>query len=544
MGLAEVPSDFGAMWQNIINRGPTRPLFLFGAWVLVLTTSIGAAQSAGVVKVSATSRELRLTLAEGPSSIAIFEQAPGQKLTEPGTALNKTPNAHQLLTIPRFDGARDRLYSAFGAFDSDKALIGQARFVSEFENVSKYSETFPSASSKKGLQVQMVEDAIALGVKHAALNVNLATLVDLKHSTNSYVWEMDGQKYHFKRRSVDGIPVKQLNNAGMVVTFILLNYANPDPIITRVMTHPSYDSASSGKISAFNLTNPESLGWYKAALEFLGDRFSRLDTPNGRVANYIVGNEVNSHFEWYNMGKVPLETIVENYEQAVRVANTAIRKFSPSSRVYLSLEHHWNMAYTKDPLKHCQGKRFIDYFNEVATRHGNYDWNLAHHPYPENLFEPRTWRDKTALPASDSPRITFKNLEQLTTYFRRSELLYHGQPRHIILSEQGFHSTAKPEGELWQAAGFCYAWEKVDQLPGIDAFILHRHVDHKMEGGLNLGLWTRKPDSVATPDRKKKIYEVFRLADTPEWEKAFEFAKPVIGITNWHQVITSQGSTK
>src|SRR5688572_11605986 len=37
---------------------------------------------------------------------------------------------------------------------------------------------FPTPSSKKGLQVQMVDDALALGVKHAALNVNLAQLLD------------------------------------------------------------------------------------------------------------------------------------------------------------------------------------------------------------------------------------------------------------------------------------------------------------------------------------------------------------------------------
>src|SRR3954463_3864072 len=397
-------------------------------------------------------------------------------------------------------------------------------------------EPYPSAASKKGLQVQMVDDAIALGVKHAALNVNLATLVDLKGNTNNLSWEMDGRTYYFHRRAVEGIPVKKLNEAGMVVTFILLNYANADPLIRRVMTHPDYDPASAGKISAFDLTNPESLGWYRAALEFLANRFSRASSPQGRVANYIVGNEVNSHFEWYNLGKAPLEKVVEEYVRAVRVANTAIRKSSSSSRVYLSLEHHWNMAYTKDALKHCPGKRFLEYFNQLATREGNFDWNLAYHPYPENLFDPRTWLDKTALPTLDSPRITFKNLDQLTTWFRRPENLFEGKPRHIILSEQGFHSTDKPEGELRQAAGFCYAWQKVDHLPGIDAFILHRHVDNKGEGGLNLGLWTRKPESNATPDRKKKIYEVFRAADTPDWEKAFEFAKPVIGITNWDQV--------
>jgi hypothetical protein len=249
-----------------------------------------------------------------------------------------------------------------------------------------------------------------------------------------------------------------------------------------------------------------------------------------------VGKEVNSHFEWYNLGKAPLETVVEEYLRAVRVANTAVRKASPTSRVYLSLEHHWNRAYTKDALKHCPGKRFLEYFNELATRAGNFDWNLAYHPYPENLFDPRTWQDKTALPTPDSPRITFKNLDQLTTWIRRPENLFEGTPRHIILSEQGFHSTDKADGELLQAAGYCYAWYKVQNLSGIDSFILHRHVDNKGEGGLNLGLWTRKPESAGTPNRKKKIYEVFRAADTPQWEQAFEFAKPVIGISNWEEI--------
>ncbi len=30
-------------------------------------------------------------------------------------------------------------------------------------------------------------------------------------------------------------------------------------------------------------------------------------------------------------------------------------------------------------------------------------------------------------------------------------------------------------------------------------------------------------------------YEPFRLADTPEWEKAFEFALPVVGLKNWEE---------
>ena len=79
---------------------------------------------------------------------------------------------------------------------------------------------------------------------------------------------------------------------------------------------------------------------------------------------------------------------------------------------------------------------------------------------------------------------------------------------------------------------------KVQALDGIDSFILHRHVDHGNEGGLNLGLWTRNKDaaSPAEPAEKKLIYEVFRLADTPKWQEAFQFALPIIGIESWDEI--------
>ena len=85
-------------------------------------------------------------------------------------------------------------------------------------------------------------------------------------------------------------------------------------------------------------------------------------------------------------------------------------------------------------------------------------------------------------------------------------------------------------------AAYCFAWRKIANLDGIDAFILHRHVDNATEGGLNLGLWRRDPNSTAQPSGKRPIYEVFRLADTPQWQKAFEFALPIIGIKSWEEI--------
>lgn len=392
-------------------------------------------------------------------------------------------------------------------------------------------------SSKKGLQVQMVDDALALGVKHAALNFNIAQLIDPRGDTNNPEWIVAGKSYRFDRGYVDALDqqIRPLSERGVVVSLILLNYVSGNPEVRRILQHPGYSTNCPNHLSAFNTSTEEGRAWLTASIGFLADRWSRPDAGHGRVWNWIVGNEVNSHWFWANMGRVGMEEFADDYLRTVRLVHGAVRQHSEHARVYVSLEHHWNLRYPGgDDRQAFPGRAFLDYFSRRAREGGNFDWEVAFHPYPENLFEPRMWNDKSATDDwRTTPRITFKNLEQLLAYLERPELQYQGRTRRVILSEQGFHTPDGPDGEAIQAAAYCYAWRKVAALPGIDAFILHRHVDHAHEGGLNLGLWRRQPGSVATPGEKKKIYDVFLQADTAGADAAFAFALPIIGITNW-----------
>ena len=102
-----------------------------------------------------------------------------------------------------------------------------------------------------------------------------------------------------------------------------------------------------------------------------------------------------------------------------------------------------------------------------------------------------------------------------------------------------FHGAKRVEGRYGSALEFSAAlqYAEIDfsgKLDGIDSFILHRHVDHKDEGGLLLGLRGLTPNATeARP--KKKSWEVLRAADTPEWAQAFEFALPIIGKQSWDE---------
>ncbi|HTJ01034.1 MAG TPA: DUF5722 domain-containing protein, partial [Dongiaceae bacterium] len=389
-------------------------------------------------------------------------------------------------------------------------LLGVSGFQPVPALASRYTEPYPVALSKKGLQVEIVDDALALGVKQAALNFNLGQLIDPQGAPGNPVWEKDGRKYHFQRGYLEEMDrrIKELSDHGVVITLIVLTYQSGDPVVNRILIHPGCVTNAPNHLGNFNTVTDEGRQWLAATLEFCAERWSRPDQKFGRVAGYIMGNEVNSHWWWANMGRVRMETFADDYLRTVRLAHDAIRRESSWARVYISLEHHWNIRYAAgDEYQAFPGRAFLDYFARQARVGGDFDWDVAFHPYPENLFEPRFWNDKTATTnVLTSPRITFKNIELLPEYLRRPELLFEGKPRHIILSEQGFHTPPGPDGETIQAAAFCYAYKKVERLPGIDAFILHRHVDNANEGGLLLGLRSNQPRE-GDPHPKKKIYE-------------------------------------
>lgn len=501
----------------------------------------------GITRITASGQRLEMAAAGVSGDCEVIELEPQETFsdTKPWMMVHHvTLQGRGVFSVPRriaqTERGRDRLTSGFFLREKHPVFgrrpCGPIRHVEVFEETAALKTLPVKARGKKGLQVQMVDDALALDIKHAALNVDLPSLFDPALSHDSYVWFSNGVEFRFRKSAVDAIPVKPLSDAGVSVSLILLAYASGKPDRDALWLHPGYSAQAPNRLGSFNISTREGMASYLATIEFLSDRFSQPDGRNGRISHFIVGNEVTAHWHWANMGDVPSDIFVADYLRTVRLTQAASRKVTDAIRVCLSLDHHWNITYGNQPTRAIPGRRLIDDFNRQARMGGNFDWHLAYHPYPENLFKADTWKDKTATGGPETPRITFRNLDVLTAYLRRPELLLKGEPRRILLSEQGFHSDGTQAGEDLQAAAYAYAWQKIESEPGIDAFILHRHVDHSHEGGLNLGLWRRKPDSVADPLSKKPIYGVFQAADTPRREEAFRFALPIIGITNWSEL--------
>ena len=524
-------------------------------FLVSLCTSANATTAATTLtEVSATPETLIVsgTVAEGMAHLAEGLPGAGTELTKVPFTTLRGPCQFEM-AIPRLAGERDRIYSSFGIVQSNAAgasvVLGTERFPHVFRNISRNSDPVPTARSKKGLQVQLIDDAVALGVQHAALNLNFSQLIQRERQPSSEIETCGGRTFAFNAGYVASMDhqIKTLSDAGATVSLILLAYESSDPLLNSLVLHPSYDRSCPNHLGAFNTVTREGAEQFIATMEFLARRYCASNYPHGRVANFILGNEVNSHWFWSNRGQCSMTEFATDYLGALRLASTAVRKASSSARVYVSLEHHWNIRYPGGNARQTfEGRPFLDFLHSKSVAEGDFEWHVAFHPYPENLFECRTWNDRSATPSSNTPRITFKNIDQLTTYLAASEWRYDPPPheaysrrvRRVILSEQGFHCSNDPEGERRQAAAYAYAYRKIAKNPGIDAFILHRHVDHAHEGGLNLGLWTHKPGTIAEPDQHRLVYEVFRKADQPEWSEAFAFALPIIGIPSWKEIET------
>ena len=488
--------------------------------------------------------DLHCQLPQAMVTVTVLEKHP-YDLSFTESALPEIPAADVMLrghalvfSIPRFDGARDRLCNQFNVMVTSGGAQVEAegiRHVTDIGEIAENTDPFPDPGTIKGLQVHDIADAKALGIKHAGFNVNQPSLMRPAASADTIPYAMEGRVFHFDRNVVEQYDahIRALSSLGANVYLILLNSptwsgTTIHPDMKAILFHPDFtEHDEEARISAFNTVTPEGFAHYKAFIGFICQRYMGKTGAFGRAQGLIISNEVNSQYVWGNAGEKTVEAFASLYAIAMRTAWYVMQTYASSGRVYLSLEHHWTLAYKPDPKRYYGGRELLDALISLSVRDGNYDWGLAHHPYPESLFHCDFWNDVTATDSFDAGRITFKNLQVLARYMNLPVNLYRGRCRPVILSEQGFHCEYTAEWEAMQKAAYCLAYEKVLKLPDIDCFIYHAHHDNKFEFGLNLGV--RRRDEAGNPTDPKPIYEAMRDIDTDKRTALLEEARAYLG---------------
>ena len=162
------------------------------------------------------------------------------------------------------------------------------------------ADPFPRPASKKGLQVQMVDDAISLGIHHAGINASLGALFFMGEHPGALKRTFEGRDCFINQnyaRSLDA-QIKPLTDAGVVVNMILLAYPTKDAAKDALLLHPKAKADGKYNIAAFNTATQDGLWLYRALIDFLAERYSGAHTEYGRAWGWIIGNEVNSQWLW------------------------------------------------------------------------------------------------------------------------------------------------------------------------------------------------------------------------------------------------------
>ena len=429
--------------------------------------------------------------------------------------------------------SNSRLYKKFVVAvkkDGQYVQVSSPSYITNPEAIARYSSVYQPASSKKGLLVDpnrlRGNELDDLGVKQAAYNIPVARLLG---PTTSAAYPTIHYTYNGKTYALNGQVVAEydivfstLTAKGITTTAIILN--NYSSSYSQLI-HPRARGGGSAPYYMFNGAEESGVEYMAAIGSFLAERYS--DNRHGKISNWIIANEINARKEWNHMEYTDIETYVEEYAKAFRVFYTAIKSVSGSARVYISLDQQWDRNIKNNT--NYDGRDILDVFNRNITSKGNIDWGVAQHPYNVPLTEARIWKGSKEHGAGTS-MITMSNIEVLINYLKQEQFLTEtGEVRSILISELGYTSHA---GEAYQAAAFAYAYYKIAAYDEIDGFLLNRETDagEEVAQGLAFGL-------TDAGGRHKQIYDVFKYIDTPNHAAYTDFAKGIIGISNWNEII-------
>lgn len=137
---------------------------------------------------------------------------------------------------------------------------------------------------------------------------------------------MGGREFSFNEGYLKSLDrqVRPLSDRGMLVYAILLAYPSKNPAVDAVTIHPGSRRDYQYSVGAFNTGTEDGRAYLAAVTQLLAERWNGSAKESGRVWGWIVGNEVNSHWLWYNMGKVELPDVVSEYEKAFRIVHEAV----------------------------------------------------------------------------------------------------------------------------------------------------------------------------------------------------------------------------
>ena len=431
----------------------------------------------------------------------------------------------------------DRLLSKWALFEETgdgSRLVSAAHYADEVA-LERDPEPVP-LKNKKGIggisANRFVSDFDDLGIGSATLNMYVTSFTFLSPVAGTVAHEYGGRTYYFDENYLKSVLDASLLEAGkrnMAVAAILLVQPASAAVDRQLGNLLMNDGCNGGTLTLPDMTSAEAVNCFAAIVDFLAERYTREDSQYGRIAQWIVMNEVDIASIWANIGTRPELVFTDYYIKILRMVNNIVRQYDRNAETFVSMSHSWTGLAGDYPVKSMLGT-----INTMGKMEGDYRWALAYHSYAGDLLNPRCWECPWSTFSMDTHFVTFKNLEVMNEWIYMPENMYQGtQKRSVWLSEAGLNSRSYSDADLQeQAAGWAYAWKKIKALPGIDGIQWHNWFDNEGDGsGALLGL--RKYNDDVYGGEAKPVWELYRVSGTSEEDVAFSPYLDIIGIEDW-----------
>lgn len=394
--------------------------------------------------------------------------------------------------------------------------------------------------SKKGIQDADEAYTADLGVQHVLLNADIQDLVSASPQSGYIPYTYKGNTYYFSDLIALKNTINDLHGWGNTeggytygkgisrnVTLVLLMSWKHDEL--SYLIHPAARIKGAAPYYSLNMQDENARNTFEALFCYMGEELGQMKT---RVSNWTLGNELNSCNAWNYAGSMSFNDYVANYAEAFKMLHQAVRRTAASPRLFISLDHCWNVAEAG-----YSGKAFLDtfasYMNQTAP---DMQWNVNFHSYSQPLSNNRFWNDWWNTTDDVSTKyISMRNISVLTNYLSSLEQTYgktQGSIR-VIIGELGYTAT-KSGAEAEQAAALGYGYYIAMANKRIDSYIIRAYVDDPTEAasGLYLGLSANWGYHV-----KKESYEVYKYLDR---NQSFDYMNRylgMIGIGSWESAI-------
>ena len=448
------------------------------------------------------------------------------------------------------------------------AVCAPARYFDNPTVAAKYKYDFPEVISagnqmKKGLRTTLWSDAIELGISHTVIDVAINDFI-VTEPGDTYSYEFAGETRYVSRKALDALDMKTrlMTDAGVNVYFDFVLTAKKEGQSSALDCLYYPDIPSSAVMCALNVGDERAVTMTQGLLSFLCDRYTDPEGTHGFCGSYIWGFNVNSNRNYHYMGPMNMDSFLNYYIVAFRMADTAVRTVYSNARVYLPLDNNFNVLSSdmnRDPDSQVDydSKTFLIKFADKVKWSGDIPWRLALCASPSDRQSSSIWLDDYATTDANSPFVTMKNIDVMTLFLSTEQFLYNGSPRSVLIHDfsvagaetagyDGVMTSAAETGDTTanQTASYAYAYYQALFSDTIEAIIYSDHVDG---AGSRRGLWTSADtngDGYVEPVERKAIYNVFKYIDTSRSAEMTSSSLNIIGIGGWSDLVKRYDQAK